>query len=65
MAMPRVGGATSHLIRGIGLFSAGVVSKCNWRMIGGLFKNISEKEKIVLPFSAIFLSRLLWIVTIL
>jgi hypothetical protein len=27
------------------LISAGVVSKCNGRMVGGLFKNISEKQK--------------------
>jgi hypothetical protein len=42
----------------IALASAGVVSKCDRRMFGGLLKNISEKQKKVLPFSSIFLSRL-------
>jgi hypothetical protein len=56
MAMP-MSEATSHLIREIVLSSAGVASKCNGRMVGGLFKNISEKQKKVLPFSWIFLSR--------
>jgi hypothetical protein len=65
MAMRLSLGATSHLIRGIGLNCAGVGLKCNGRMVGGLFKNIPKSKKKVLPFSSIFLSRLLWIVTIL
>jgi hypothetical protein len=44
MAMP-VSRAASHLIQEIVLISAGVVPKCNGRMVGGLFKNISEKQK--------------------
>jgi hypothetical protein len=44
MAMP-VSRATLHLIREIVLISAGVASKCNGRMVGGLFKNIFEKQK--------------------
>jgi len=42
-------------IQEIVLISAGVVSKCNGRMVGGLFKNISKKQKnslaILLDFS--------------
>jgi len=38
--------------------SAGVVSKCNGRVVGGLFQKYFQKAKIVLPFSWIFLSRL-------
>jgi hypothetical protein len=42
MAMP-VSRATLHLIREIVLIC--VASKCNGRMVGGLFKNIFEKQK--------------------
>jgi hypothetical protein len=53
MAMP-VWRAASHLIQQIVLISVGVVSKCNGRMVGGLFKKYFQTAKKVLPFSSIF-----------
>jgi len=44
MAM-QVSRATSHLIQEIVLISAGVVSKCDRRMVGELFKKILPNSK--------------------
>jgi hypothetical protein len=45
MAMP-VSRPTSHLIQEIVLISAGVVSKCDRRMVGELFKkDFAEQQK--------------------
>jgi len=54
MAMP-VSRATSHLIQEIVLISAGVVSKCDRRMVGGFLQKYFRKAKnslaILLDFS--------------